>query len=131
MNSNHPAIYKKIVAAFDEDCLNRLARDSRNYIKTTDKGHGRNDARKVWGHRDGDWFAQSKMWPGIRSLILVESHRKRRGISSYKRRAYISITDESAERIAAKVRGHWYVENKLHWVLDVTFGEDRSRIARK
>ena len=52
-------------------------------------------------------------------------------MTSRERRVYISRLDAAAERFQALVRGHWHVENKLHWVLDVTFGEDRARIAKK
>ena len=63
--------------------------------------------------------------------MLVESERTLRGKTSRERRVYISSLDASAERFASLVRGHWHVENRLHWVLNVTFGEDHSRIARK
>ena len=78
-----------------------------------------------------DDAAQSEAWPKLRSLIFVESERTRRGTTSRERRATISSCDEPASMLAAKVRGHWHVENKLHWVLDVTFGEDHARISRQ
>jgi predicted transposase YbfD/YdcC len=67
----------------------------------------------------------------LRSLILIESERTLRGKTSCERRAYISSVHASASRFAVLVRNHWHVENKLHWVLDVTFGEDRARVGRK
>jgi predicted transposase YbfD/YdcC len=81
--------------------------------------------------REVAWLTRSEQWPNLRSLVLVESERTLRGQTSRERRAYISSLEASAERFSSLVRGHWHVENKLHWVLDVTFGEDRSRIARK
>ena len=78
-----------------------------------------------------DDAAQSEAWPKLRSLILVESERTRRGTTLRERRAYISSCDEPASMLAAMVRGHWHVENKLPGVLDVTFGEDHARISRR
>lgn len=85
----------------------------------------------MWVQRDVTWLAQTEEWPGLASLVLVEAERTRRGVTSCERRAYISSLAVSAEEMGAKVRGHWHVENRLHWVLDVSFGEDRARIGRK
>ena len=67
----------------------------------------------------------------MKTLVLVESERTRKGITSRERRVYISSLDAQAHRMADCVRGHWHIENRLHWVLDVTFGEDRTRVAKK
>jgi predicted transposase YbfD/YdcC len=131
LKSNQPSLHKEVLDAFDDAARARLARDARSYVETADKGHGRNEVRRVWVERDVSWLGQSEAWPSLRSLILVEAERTRRGVTSCERRAYISSCDEPANVLAAKVRGHWHVENKLHWVLDVTFREDHARISRK
>jgi predicted transposase YbfD/YdcC len=131
LKSNQPSLHKEVLEAFDAATLARLSQDSKSYVETADKGHGRSEVRRVWVERDVSWLAQSEAWPSLRTLILVEAERTRRGVTSCERRAYISSSEESAEALAAKVRGHWHVENKLHWVLDVTFGEDHARISRK
>ena len=131
LKSNQPSLHKEVLEAFDDATLARLARDARSHVETADKGHGRNEVRRVWVQREVAWLSRSEAWPKLRSLILVEAERTRRGVTSCERRAYISSCDEPADVLAAKVRGHWHVENKLHWVLDVTFGEDHARISRK
>jgi predicted transposase YbfD/YdcC len=131
LKSNQPSLHQEVLAAFDEAACARLARAPANHVVTVDKGHGRNEVRRVWVEHDVSWLARSEAWPNLRSLILVESERTRRGVTSVERRAYISSCDEPASVLAAKVRGHWHVENRLHWVLDVTFGEDHARIARR
>jgi predicted transposase YbfD/YdcC len=131
LKSNQPSLHKEVLDAFDEATRARLAQDSRSYVESADKGHGRSEVRRVWVERDVSWLGQSESWPKLRSLILVEAERTRRGVTTCERRAYISSCDEPAELLAARVRGHWHVENKLHWVLDVTFGEDHARISRK
>jgi len=122
LKGNQPSLHAEVLEAFDSARLARLSEDSASYDETADKGHGRNEIRRVWVERDVAWLSRSDAWPGLRS---------RRGVTSCERRAYISSCDAPAGVLAAKVRGHWHVENKLHWVLDVTFGEDRARISRK
>jgi predicted transposase YbfD/YdcC len=131
LKGNQPSLHREVLDAFDAPTCAALARDPRSYCETADKGHGRHEVRRVWVQRDVSWLTQSEAWPGLASLILVEAERTRRGVTSCERRAYISSSGESAAELGAKVRGHWHIENKLHWVLDVTFGEDRARIRRK
>lgn len=131
LKANQPSLHEEVLGAFDDEARARLAQDPHSYVETADKGHGRNEVRRVWVERDVSWLGRSEAWPKLRSLILVESERTRRGVTSCERRAYISSCEAPADELAAKVRGHWHVENKLHWVLDVTFGEDHARISRK
>lgn len=131
LKGNHPTLHREVLGAFDAATCAALARDPRSYSETADKGHGRHEVRRVWVQRDVSWLTQSEAWPRLTSLILVEAERTRRGVTSCERRAYISSSSESAAELGDKVRGHWHIENKLHWVLDVTFGEDRARIGRR
>lgn len=130
LKGNHPSLHREVLEAFDAETCATLARETGSYAATVDKGHGRNEVRRVWVQRDVSWLAQTEEWPGLSSLVLVEAERTRGGVTSCERRAYISSLTVSAEELGAKVRGHWHVENRLHWVLDVSFGEDRARIGR-
>lgn len=131
LKQNHPTLHREVLAAFDESTLARLQQDPDDYAESADKGHGRLEIRRVWVSRDVSWLEQSEAWPKLQSLVFVESERTRRGVTSCERRAYISSSDATARVLADQVRGHWHVENKLHWVLDVTFGEDHARVSRK
>ena len=131
LKGNHPTLHREVLDAFDADTCASLSLEAGSYAVTVDKGHGRNELRRVWVQRDVSWLAATKEWPGLASLVLVEAERTRRGVTSCERRAYISSLAASAEELGAKVRGHWHVENRLHWVLDVSFGEDRARIGKK
>jgi predicted transposase YbfD/YdcC len=131
LKGNHPTLHREVLDAFDAETCAALCGEAGSYAVTVDKGHGRNEVRRVWVQRDVSWLAQTKEWEGLASLVLVEAERTRRGETSCERRAYISSLAVSADELGAKVRGHWHVENRLHWVLDVSFGEDRARIGRK
>ena len=95
--------------------------------QTTDKGHGRLEVRRYWQSEKIQWFADRGQWEGLRSVGVVEARRTIQGKESVERRYYLSSLKADAEELARAVRGHWSVENQLHWVLDVVFGEDQSR----
>jgi len=67
-------------------------------------------------------------WPGAKALVMVESIREAGGVAGTEQRYYISSRLDGAERMGAVVRGHWGVEDGLHWSLDVAFGEDQARM---
>ena len=96
-------------------------------IETVEKDHGRLETRRYYQSTEMDWFADRPKWEGLRSVGLVEARRESNGHSTLERRYYLSSLPLGVETFARAVRGHWGVENKLHWVLDVCFGEDQSR----
>lgn len=95
-----------------------------------DKGHGRIETREITVIRDLEWLDCLKDWRDLRSLIEVKSTRAIKGHSTEELRYYISSKDMSAETANKNIRLHWGIENSLHWVLDVIFGDDLSRANR-
>ena len=98
-----------------------------DFHETLDKGHGRRERRRYWQTTDIAWFHDGKLWKGLHSVGVVESHRTVQGRRTVERRYYLSSLPLHAKTFAHAVRQHWRIENPLHWSLDVTFREDQSR----
>jgi len=103
-----------------------------SYHGTTEKDHGRIETRKCWVVEEDaiDWLECRDEWAGIKSIGAVEATRKIGGKVSSETRYFISSLTGTAERFARSVREHWAIENSLHYVLDVTMNEDKSRIRK-
>ena len=96
-------------------------------LKTVEKDHGRLETRRYYQSAELDWFADRAKWEGLQSVGMVEAIREISGQRTVERRYYLTSLPMGVEMFAQAVRGHWGVENKLHWVLDVCFREDQSR----
>ena len=96
-------------------------------FETVDGGHGRVETRRYWVSNDLSWFEDKDKWEGLQSVGMVESIREIDNTRSYERRLFLMSIPCDAELFAKACRGHWGVENPLHWTLDVTFREDDSR----
>jgi predicted transposase YbfD/YdcC len=96
-----------------------------------EKGHGRIEKRICTVTDDIDWLrADHPHWHDLRSVVEIESTRDIKGQISVEKRYDISSHDAEPETIGNAVRQHWGIENKLHWVLDICFGDDQSRIRK-
>jgi predicted transposase YbfD/YdcC len=95
--------------------------------QTVEKDHGRLETRRYYQSDCLDWFADRGEWEKLTSVGLVESIREIDGQTTVERRYFLSSLSLGVERFGRAVRGHWGVENQLHWSLDVCFNEDQSR----
>jgi predicted transposase YbfD/YdcC len=106
--------------------LSRAA-SSLAYVETVEKDHGRFEIRRYYQSGELGWFEDQKKWEGLKSVGMVESIREVKGQKQVERRYFLASLLVNVQLFARAVRGHWGVENKLHWVLDVVFREDQSR----
>jgi predicted transposase YbfD/YdcC len=132
VKENQPALYATLKRNLDEMILENFAGVRHGFVQAVDGDHGRIETRRVWvTDQLDDWLDESQRarWPGLRSVAVVEAKREvPLKPTSIERRYFISsISGTDAPHMAGVIRGHWSVENKLHWVLDVSFAEDQAR----
>lgn len=133
VKDNQPTLHTKVKALLNEAILDDFEGMSGDFFEETEKDHGRIETRRVWVTWDVKYLGEvAKRWAGLRCLAMVERVRDVDGKVSVERACYISSLDRrrSAARIAGYIRGHWSVENNLHWQLDVSFAEDQRRIRK-
>ena len=130
VKDNQPTLYAKVSALLDEGMLEGFAGWDAQTHQSTNGGHGRIETRTVWVTTEVQHLGDlQQQWPGLAAIAVVESRRTVISKQSTKtRRYYILSRALSAADVQTVVRSHWGIENKLHYVLDVSYGEDASRI---
>ncbi len=103
---------------------------SHDYTEELDKDHGRLEVRRYWVSETLCTLPDTERWAGLRSIGMVERTCQSGDTQTLERRYFINAIAADAKRFAHAVRGHWGVENRRHWRLDVVFNEDASRIRK-
>ena len=96
--------------------------------ETVDGDHGRIETRTTTVIHDVGWLQDAHDWPGLKSVVMVESIREIDGRSEAETRFYITSLVLLAAQMGAIIRSHWAVENSLHWVMDMIFRDDECRV---
>ena len=104
-----------------------VARGTADTFETAERGHGREEHRRYWSVAVPDAAFRPTLWAGLTSVGMVEARRRVGGKTSVEHRRFATSLPVGAETLARAVRGHWGIENGLHWTLDVAFREDESR----
>jgi predicted transposase YbfD/YdcC len=101
------------------------------YYKNEEYSRGRREQREVWAIDDIEWLPQKEDWKDLRSLVCLKSTRTQKDICTVEARYYISSLSSDAFKLAHAIRSHWGIENKLHWQLDISYGEDNCKICKE
>lgn len=102
-----------------------------DYCETVEQGHGRTETRQCWTISDPTYLAllrNRQEWKGLKTIAMVQSERVIGDKVQTETRYFITSIDSNASRVLHTVRTHWNIENNLHWVLDISFREDESRV---
>lgn len=131
LKENHPGTYADVQSLFAyaqeiefRDC---------GYHQTLDKNHGRVEIRRCWTISSPDYLVYLRnrsAWAGLQTLAMVTTERYLPDKSTVETRYFISSLDDDPQQMLYAVRGHWSIENQLHWVLDVAFREDDCRVRK-
>ena len=126
LKGNQETLHQTVIDYIDEQLEGDLAQ-AREHV-TIEKGHGREEMRTYLQLPAPKSLPGFTLWKGLKTIGVVTSRCLRDGKETIEIRYYISSLAMGVKRFARAVRGHWGIENTCHWVLDVTYREDESRI---
>jgi predicted transposase YbfD/YdcC len=129
LKGNQAELHKEVLSYFTPAVLKRLGRSASNYVEVKEKLHNRIETRQYYVSKNVTWLVQLRDWPGLKAIVLYRIHKQDINTGKITDESYCyisSVTD--AELCADVIRGHWSIENQLHWHLDVNFLEDSTEI---
>ncbi len=130
VKGNQGNLHKDLVDWFERAEAKRFSGEQYDLYETQETEHGRQDIRRYWVLTNIDAIPALDQWASSTAIGCIESQRTNGLKTTTERRYFLMSLPLSAQRFAEVVRGHWGIENQLHWVLDVAFREDDSRVAQ-
>ena len=131
LKGNQGQLHQDVVAMFDYFEGIAFKEIDHDYHKTVNKGHGRLEIRECWVFEPAAWsdyFRTLDKWAGLQSVVMIRSQRQEGEKATSETRYFITSLAAQAAKILQAARHHWGIENELHWVFDVAFNEDQSRV---
>ncbi len=130
VKGNQGGLHRDLIGLFEDAQSVNYRHVEHDYCKTVDKGHGRLETRQCWTITDPTYldYLQDLHWKGLRSIVMVRTERCIGTESSQSTRYFISSSKGSVRKMLRVIRERWGIENSAHWILDIAFNEDRSRI---
>lgn len=130
LKGNQGNLHEAVEEFFTTASAHHFAGVAHDFMQEVDKDHGRLEVRRYWITDDLRTLPEVQSWKRLRSVGMVERTCWQGDTQTFERRYFISSIAADAKPFARAVRGHWGVENHLHWRLDVVLGDDASRIRK-
>lgn len=131
LKDNQKSLHQEVERLFNDALTDPTSPIPYQQHQVTEKDHGRIETRRCWTISDPQYIAYldpEGRWSGLQTVVRIEAERRLAQARTCEVRYYISSLPGEPERLNQVIRTHWTIENQLHWVLDVTFREDDSRI---
>ncbi len=133
VKENQGHLLEDIQSLFEVDVAQGMKYAQYQYAKSVNKGHGRIETRECWVTDREEYLSlvrKRQHWKGLKSVVRIVSQRQIGETLEVQTRYFISSLPADAKTILKAKRSHWKIENQLHWVLDLAFREDESRVRR-
>jgi predicted transposase YbfD/YdcC len=133
VKENQGHLFEDIHCLFEVDVAQGIEKAQHSYAQTVNKGHGRLEIRECWVTENEEYLAlvrKRENWKALRSIARIVSQRHVGEKVERQTRYFISSLPAKAKTILKAKRSHWKIENQVHWVLDIAFREDESRVRK-